>query len=146
MRFFVDTNVLLYAVNTDAPEHGPAKSFLDQCFKDRISWAMSWNVAYEFLRVATHPRVFKNPISAADATAIISTLHATDLVSFLVPTERHASLLEQTLAELHSPAGNIFHDIHTAVVLREHGIREIYTADTDFLQFPFLKVLNPLKK
>jgi hypothetical protein len=28
---------------------------------------------------------------------------------------------------------------------REHGIPEIETADTDFLQFGFLKVSNPLR-
>lgn len=28
--------------------------------------------------------------------------------------------------------------------MREHGVQEIVTADTEFLQFPFLKVVNPL--
>jgi len=28
---------------------------------------------------------------------------------------------------------------------REHGVREIYTTDTDFLQFPDIKVINPLR-
>jgi predicted nucleic acid-binding protein len=28
--------------------------------------------------------------------------------------------------------------------MREHGVQEIVTADTDFLQFPFLRVVNPL--
>ena len=29
--------------------------------------------------------------------------------------------------------------------MREHGVREIYTIDTDFLQFRDLRVINPLK-
>jgi predicted nucleic acid-binding protein len=29
--------------------------------------------------------------------------------------------------------------------MREHGVREIYTTDTDFLQFSGIKVINPLK-
>jgi predicted nucleic acid-binding protein len=28
--------------------------------------------------------------------------------------------------------------------MREHGVQEIVTADTEFLQFPFFKVVNPL--
>jgi len=28
--------------------------------------------------------------------------------------------------------------------MREHGIREIHTTDTDFLQFPEIKVIHPL--
>jgi predicted nucleic acid-binding protein len=30
--------------------------------------------------------------------------------------------------------------------MREHGVREVRTADTDFHQFPFLEVVNPLAK
>ena len=29
--------------------------------------------------------------------------------------------------------------------MRKHGVREIITADTDFLQFEFLKITNPLR-
>jgi hypothetical protein len=31
---------------------------------------------------------------------------------------------------------------HTAILMREHGIREIYTRDTDFHRFPFLRVVD----
>lgn len=36
------------------------------------------------------------------------------------------------------------HDVHTAVLMKEHGIDEIRTVDTDFHQFRFLRVVNPL--
>jgi predicted nucleic acid-binding protein len=39
--------------------------------------------------------------------------------------------------------GNILHDAHTAALMREHGIKEIYTRDMDFHRFPFLTVLDP---
>jgi predicted nucleic acid-binding protein len=29
------------------------------------------------------------------------------------------------------------HDAHTAVLMREHGIRTIFTRDSDFHRFPF---------
>jgi len=40
--------------------------------------------------------------------------------------------------------GNLMHDVHTAVLMREHGIRRIYTRDTDFHRFPFIEPLDPL--
>ena len=40
--------------------------------------------------------------------------------------------------------GNIVHDAHTAILMREHGIREICTRDTDFHRFSFLTVTDPL--
>jgi predicted nucleic acid-binding protein len=49
------------------------------------------------------------------------------------------------LAALHPRLrGNVVHDLHTAALMREHGVAEIRTADADFYQFPFLTVVNPL--
>ncbi len=49
------------------------------------------------------------------------------------------------MSDLTYPAGNLFFDIQTAVLMREHGIKRIYTTDTDFLQFSEIEVVNPLK-
>ena len=32
--------------------------------------------------------------------------------------------------------GNLFHDLHTAVAMRENGVSRICTRDTDFHRFP----------
>ena len=37
------------------------------------------------------------------------------------------------------------HDAHAAILMREHGIGRICTRDTDFNQFPFLEVIDPLR-
>jgi predicted nucleic acid-binding protein len=39
-------------------------------------------------------------------------------------------------------AGNLLHDAH---IMREHGIRRICARDTDFHQFAFLEVIDPLR-
>ena len=36
------------------------------------------------------------------------------------------------------------HDLHTVALMREHGVREVHTADKDFLRFRDLRVVNPL--
>jgi predicted nucleic acid-binding protein len=63
----------------------------------------------------------------------------------LSPTNRHRELLSQTIAEVPHLAGNILHDVHTAVLMREHGIRQIYTRDSDFHRFPFITVIDPTR-
>ena len=140
----VDTNVLLYSVNADFAEHKCALQYLRDQREQGAGWAVSWPIIYEFLRVATHRRVFSKPLRPDQAFKYLVDLFERDRVSILVPTERHRELLLRTIGELSRPAGNVFHDIATAVLLREHGIREIVTADSDFLQFSFLKVINPL--
>jgi predicted nucleic acid-binding protein len=41
-------------------------------------------------------------------------------------------------------AGNLVHEAHTAILMREPGIRRIVTRDTDFHRFPFLEIVDPL--
>lgn len=48
------------------------------------------------------------------------------------------------LKELPVVAGNLVHDAHTAVLMREHGVKTIVTLDMDFHHFPFVTVENPL--
>ena len=99
---------------------------------------------YPAARVSTHHRVFPKPLRPRQALEFVSALASLDHVATLGPTDRHAAILETVVAGLNHPAGNLFHDIHTATLMREHGVPEIVTADTDFLQFSFLRVTNPL--
>ena len=70
---------------------------------------------------------------------------ASDVVTVLGPTPRHEALLRSTIQEVGRPAGNLFHDLHTAVTMREHGVSEIMTADADFRKSPFLTVTDPVQ-
>ena len=144
MRFLVDTNILLHAANAASSCHDLARKFLVEHLRSPTAWCTSWSVLYEFLWVATHRRVFAKPLKAKQALTFVEALLALEEVAILTPTERHLSVLQTVTDELGHPAGNLFHDIHTATLMREHGIREIVTADTDFLQFRFLTVSNPL--
>lgn len=144
MRFLIDTNILLHGVNSRSEHHAKAQGFLEEQLSERTPWCLSWGIVYEFLRVATHARVFPRALSAQQACRYLGALLEREEVSVLAPTQRHWQLLQKTLSELAAPAGNLMHDISTAVLMREHGVQEIVTADTDFLQFPFLRVVNPL--
>lgn len=144
MRFAVDTNILAYAVNRDCDEHRAAAGVLEGWLSGSVTWALTWNVVYEFLRVSTHPRIFRRPLSAAQALEFLDPILASELVTLLGPSARHETLLRDTVREFGRPAGNLFHDLHTAVLMREHGLAEIMTADADFRKFPFLTVTDPV--
>ena len=38
--------------------------------------------------------------------------------------------------------GNLVSDAHLVTILRQHGVETIYSADSDFRKFEFLKVIN----
>ena len=142
--FVVDTNVLMYAADKDSPYHARCLEQLEGWRSHEDAWFVTWGIVYEFLRIASHPRVFSRPLSANQALDFLEPVLSLDLVTVLIPSPRHEALLRDTVHEFGKPAGNIFHDLHTAVLMREHGVSEIMTADTDFRKFPFLSVTNPV--
>jgi hypothetical protein len=142
--FVVDTNLLLYAVNPSSPDHQRAHGLLAEWRAGDRLWFLTWGIVYEFLRVSTHARAFPEPLDLARAADWIGRLLSAPGVGLLVPTERHGAVLAEVAAEYPRLRGNVVHDLHTAVLMREHGVAEIRTADTDFHQFGFLKVVNPL--
>jgi uncharacterized protein len=144
MSGLIDTNILLYAANEDAEEHRAAVTFLRAAADSGSRWFLAEGIVYEFLRVATHSRVFPRPLSWLEALEFLHPFFAHPDITILSAAENHWRLLSD-LSTLVRPAGNLFFDVRTVVLMREHGIRRIFTADTDFLQFPDIEVINPLR-
>jgi hypothetical protein len=142
--FVVDTNVLVYAADASAPEHARCRAMLDGWRRRGGAWYLTWGICYEFLRVVTHPRVFRRPWTARKAWGFLAAVQGSPGLGLLVPTERHARVLAEVIEEVPQLAGNLMHDAETAVLMREHGIRRICTRDTDFHRFPFLEPVDPL--
>jgi toxin-antitoxin system PIN domain toxin len=144
MSGVIDSNILLYAVNSDDPSHTRATRFLHEAAASADQWYFTEGILYEFLRVATHPKVFVRPLAWADALAFLAPLLRAANVAVLTAADQHWELLEGVLRTLTHPSGNLFFDVRTVVLMREHGVRSIYTADSDFLQFAGINVVNPL--
>lgn len=141
----VDTNVLVYAADQDSPFHAACRDWLELQRVRADAWYTTWGILYEFLRVTTHPRVMRRPWDASAAWDFVLALLTSPGLGILVPTQRHSDVAAQVITELPHLAGNLFHDAHTAILMREHGIRRVCTRDTDFHRFPFLEVIDPLQ-
>lgn len=142
--FVVDTNVLVYAADTSAPEHERCRSLIERWRKSSAAWFLTWGICYEFLRVVTHPRVLRRPWSGPLAHEFLEGVAAAPGMTFLVPTDRHAAVLKEIVENIPGLSGNLWHDVETASLMREHGIRRICTRDTDFHRFPFVEALDPM--
>jgi len=145
MAGIIDTNILLYAANRDAEEQPAASAFLCRAADSGEHWFLTEGILYEFLRAGTHAKVFQKPLTWREAFRFLKPILESPNFTILAAEERHWALLEAMLAKLTHPAGNLFFDLRTAILMIEHGVREIYTADTDFLQFPGILVINPLR-
>mgnify|MGYP005845618765 CR=1 FL=1 len=144
--FVIDTNVLIYAADRDSPYHEVCRERLERWRRQPAPTFLTWSICYEFLRVTSHPRIFHRPWPVADGWRFLDAVLAPAGVALLEPTDRHRAVLAQTLTELPDLQGNLVHDLHIAVLMREHGVSRIVTRDTDFHLFQFLTVLDPLRE
>ena len=143
--FAVDTNVLVHAMDEDSPFHAACAPALERWRTQPGVWFVAWSVLYEFLRVVTHPRAMRRPLSVRAGWAIVESLLASPGLRVLVPTPRHAEVARAVIEETPGLTGNLAHDAHIAVLMREHGIRRIYTRDANFFRFPFLEPVDPVR-
>lgn len=138
-----DTNVLVYSVHQQSEFHGACLRKIEHARTAETPSYLTWNICYEFLRVTTHQRILPNHWTPAEGLEFLGRLLASPGFSLLLPTEKHLATLTEVAAEIPSVRGNVVHDMHTAVLMREHGISQICTMDSDFRRFPFLEVIDP---
>ncbi len=146
----VDVSLLAYAVNRHAPEHPRAAAVVDLLVHGERAWALPWPVVHEFLELVTHPHAAPRPLGALDAMGYITSLLESPSVEPIGPTPRHAA----ACAELLQAAGGSRagaggpgrppRGLAVAAVLREHGVRELLSADVSMRRFGFLTVVDPL--
>lgn len=136
----IDTNILLYSVNADSSDHQESLDCLDAVANGAERWCMTWSIVYEFLRVATHPRVFQSPLDLGKAYSFLSGLFESNTFCLLSETDEHSTVFRTCLNELPRLQGNILHDLHIAVIMREHAVQDIVTRDQDFRLFPWLNI------
>ncbi len=142
--FVIDTNVLVYAADRDSEFHRPCLELLEGWRRQAGAWYTTWSILYEFLRVTTHSRVFRTPWPAPQAWAYVEAVLGSPGLGILTAGDRHSMVAGQVMRELPHLRGNLMHDAQIAVLMREHGVRRIYTRDTDFHRFPFLEAIDPL--
>jgi toxin-antitoxin system PIN domain toxin len=144
MSYSVDVNVLLYASDASSPRQPHAIRFLQQRPSDPDLFCIAWPTLMAYLRMSTHPGIFAHPLAPADALRNIESLLGLPRVRVL--SEREGFL--ETYRAVTGPfpvRGNLVPDAHLAALLRQHGVRKLYTIDRDFRKFEFLEVADPFE-
>jgi len=129
----VDANVLLYAVNSDAPHHERARRWLDEALSGADTVAFAWIALLAFVRLSTRPDIFPNPLTLDDAMDQVDAWIAAGGAVVLEPTPDHGGVLRRLLAPL-ATAGNLVNDAHLAALAVEHNCG-IVSFDNDFARF-----------
>ena len=137
----VDANVLLYAVNEDAPRHDEARSWLDGALSGGATVAFSWVVLLAFIRLSTKASIFQLPLSLEGALDRVEAWLSQPAAVVIEPTTRHLGLVRELLAPLGS-GGNLVNDAHLAALAIEHN-SQVVSYDNDFTRFPGVRWETP---
>jgi toxin-antitoxin system PIN domain toxin len=142
LSFSCDVNVLLYASDSSSPVHAAARGLLREAASGGDLFCLGWPTVMSYLRIATHPRIFTAPLTPPEALANVEALASLPHVRFL---SEEPGFLEayREVAGAFPIRGNLVPDAHLAVLLRQHGVRTLYTRDGDFKRFGFLEVRDP---
>jgi toxin-antitoxin system PIN domain toxin len=138
----LDANLLIYAVNQDAPLNRSAKRWLESTLSGNETVGLPWNVLLAFLRLTTRPGLFKNPLPLTTAFDVITSWLNQPSATIMHPGPRHLPILRELLLPI-GTGGNLTSDAHLAALAIEHGA-ELCSTDSDFAKFPGLKWRNPL--
>lgn len=142
MSYSVDVNVLLYASDQAIPRYDKAIQFLQNRVSDPELFCICWSTLMAYIRISTHPSIFSNPLSPEEALENIENLLKQPRVRVLSEGEGFLAIYRQ-VSNNFPVRGNLVPDAHLAALLLQHGVRRIYTADSDFKKFEFLEVSNP---
>ena len=137
----VDANVLLYAVNRDAPQHASARDWLDEALSGGARVAFCWVALLAFLRLSTNERIFDEPLSVSDAITQAEDWLAQPAAVVVEPTARHLGIVQQLLAPLETGA-NLVNNAHLAALAIEHRCT-VVSYDTDFLSLQGVRLETP---
>ena len=95
-----------------------------------------------YLRIATHPGIFRAPLAPAEALGNVEALARLSNVRLLSEEPGFLDVYREVTGAF-PVRGNLVPDAHLAALLRQHGVKRLYTRDADFRKFAFLEVRDP---
>lgn len=132
-----DVNILIHAVNTDAPRNTVIRTWWDHVLSGATPVYLPWIVVLGFLRITTNPRMFLNPLSVDSAEQYIDEWLSQSPVRIINPGEGHWDLVKQLLSQA-GTSGNLTTDAHIAALSIQWDCT-VYSTDTDFARFSGIK-------
>lgn len=138
----IDVNVLVYAFREDAPRHDDYRGWLLETIGSGKPFGIADIVLSGFLRITTHPRIFKPASPILEALGFAEALRSQPNCVSLAPGSRHWEIFTH-LCRATEARGNAIPDTFLAALAIEADAEWI-TADGGFSRFPDLRWRHPL--
>ena len=140
----LDTNILVYAADADALEHGLARTLLESALTNPEEWILADQVLFEFYKALRNPRIFRKPLNAAAAAERVRFLRVEAGFLHCCYELKHWDELLPRLGKTGFPYQQT-HDLLLGVTLKSNGVTRFYTRNTkDFSEMNFEELINPI--
>lgn len=138
----LDVNILLYAHRRDLPQHAAIHRWLEHAADSGQQYGVADIALSGFLRIVTHPRIFKQPTPITDALSYVAVLLDQEHCQFVRPGARHWQIFTGLCRRYNAQADTI-PDLYYAAVAIEIDA-ELITVDKGFRRYSELRSRNPL--
>lgn len=139
----VDANVLLYARNAVDPRHELARGWLEAALNGDTRVGLPWQTLTAFLRIATNPRAFPDPLAPDVAWHQVEEWLDAPRAWMPQPTRQYRQVLGRLIAA-HRVRGPLVTDAQLAALAIDHGVALVST-DADFARFAEVRWVDPLR-
>jgi toxin-antitoxin system PIN domain toxin len=137
-----DINLLVYAYNSDAPLHAPARAWWEETLSGTQAVGLPWVVCLGFVRLMTSRAVLVNPMTAHETLQHVRSWAALPQADIVQPGPRHLDVLD-SFAGAGALTSAMSTDAHLAALAVEFQA-ELHSNDADFSRFAKLRWRNPL--
>ena len=141
MSATVDANVLVYASNQAEPIHGQAIRLVQRLAAGPDLLYLFWPAVLGYLRIVTHPAILPKPLSPQDAAANVEALVNRPHVRTPGEADGFWELFRSTSRD--QARGNDVPDAHLVTLMRQHGVRRIYSRDNGLRRYADVEVVDP---
>ena len=141
----LDTNILLYSLNVDCPEHAACGTFIQAALASPHDWNIADQVWFELYRLLRNRKILSHPLSASEAAQTIEWFRSHSGWARCAWEPFMMDKLKPLWAAESFPARRTS-DLILALTLKAQGVKEFFTRNTsDFEGYRFFTVTNPLE-
>ena len=137
----IDVDVLLYAYDREASQHGVCSAWLEAAFNSEELVALPWLTLLAFLRITTNSKAYRRPLKNVEACEIVGGWIARPNVRLIEAGERFWEVLKAQMVEA-QVSGPMVSDAALAALAIEHGAAMV-SVDRDLRRFRGLRLIDP---
>jgi len=142
---FIDTNILVYALDTESPLHLKAIDFVNRTARGELEIGISPQVVGELYATITNPRKASHPLSPDEAIDAIIPIWEAENTQRIFPKQQTLELTLDLVNHYQLKSLDFF-DAQIVATMLDNGISTIYTVnEQDFAIFEEIKAVNPLE-